>query len=81
MAKFIVENKTQNKIWLYTYCFVPGVTETQDLTEDEEKEIRKRLDAPTNKERIKNGVLIFKEATKNKKDKPEATPLEIPEGK
>lgn len=79
MAKFILENKTQNKIWLYTYCFVPGVTETQDLTEDEEKEIRKRLDTPTNKERIKNKVLIFKEV-KSKKD-PEVSPLEITEGK
>lgn len=80
MAKFIIDNKTQNKIWLYTYCFVPGITETQELTEEEEAEIRKRLDVPAMKERIKKGVLSFKEVTKNKKDKPEV-PSEITEGK
>lgn len=59
MAKIKLENKTQSKIFLGGYCFVPGITETCDLTKAEETNINKLLETKPMKARIKSKLLII----------------------
>lgn len=59
MAKIKIDNKTQNTIFLASYAFLPGITETQDLTKAEETKIKKLLDRPSMKERIEKGLIIL----------------------
>ena len=59
MAKIKIDNKTQNTIFLEGYAFLPGITETQDLSKAEETKIKKLLDRPTMKERIEKGLIIL----------------------
>lgn len=61
MAKIKLENLTKSKIFLGGFCFVPGVTETCELTKAEEGNIKSLLDTKFMKTKIKEKLIIVHE--------------------
>lgn len=60
MSKLKLSNKTKNNFWLAGYCFVPGETTTDELTLEEEINLRKMTQTNSITERVKSKKITFK---------------------
>lgn len=67
--KLKLTNKTTNNLWLAEYCFIPGITETEELSSIKEKELKECLDKKTMIDRIEKGLIIVEWIDEKKKNK------------
>lgn len=75
--KLKLTNKTTNNLWIAEYCFIPGVTETENLSKEKVDQLKYFFENNNYiKSKIKNEVLVVEWLEEEKKIKKKVEKVE-----
>lgn len=79
--KLKLTNKTTNNLWIAEYCFIPGTTETENLSKEKIDEFKDIFENNNYiKSKIENEILIVEWLEEEKKTKKKVEKIEQQEG-
>lgn len=75
--KLKLTNKTTNNLWIAEYCFIPGVTETENLSKEKVDQLKDFFENNNYiKSKIENEVLVVEWLEEEKKTKKKVEKVE-----
>lgn len=75
--KLKLTNKTTNNLWIAEYCFIPGVTETENLSKEKADQLKDFFENNNYiKSKIENEVLVIEWLEEEKKTKKKVEKVE-----
>lgn len=75
--KLKLTNKTTNNLWIAEYCFIPGVTETENLSKEKVDQLKDFFENNKYiKSKIENEVLVVEWLEEEKKTKKKVEKVE-----
>lgn len=75
--KLKLTNKTTNNLWIAEYCFIPGVTETENLSKEKVDQLKDFFENNNYiKSKIENEVLVIEWLEEEKKTKKKVEKVE-----
>lgn len=79
--KLKLTNKTTNNLWIAEYCFIPGETETENLSKEKIDEFKDIFENNNYiKSKIENEILVVEWLEEEKKTKKKVEKIEQQEG-
>lgn len=79
--KLKLTNKTTNNLWIAEYCFIPGTTETENLSKEKVDQLKDFFENNDYiKSKIENEILIVEWLEEEKKPKRKVEKIEQQEG-
>lgn len=79
--KLKLTNKTTNNLWIAEYCFIPGVTETENLSKDKLDELKNFFENNNYiKSKMNNDLIVIEWLEEEKKPKRKVEKIEQQEG-
>ena len=75
--KLKLTNKTTNNLWIAEYCFIPGITETENLSKEKVDQLKDFFENNNYiKSKIENEVLVIEWLEEEKKTKKKVEKVE-----